>query len=139
MSHSGHVFFVDRAPVQWHSGRQTTVETSAFSLEFIAMKHCVKDIECLGFKLRMFGILINESDPEIRILCGDEAVVKNSPRIESTLNERHSAVAHHSTRWNVAARVCLVGWIPTAQDVADTVTKFPPEAKRNTSFCDWVH
>ena len=43
-SHSGHILFVNRAPVKWVSRRQNTVETSAFSSEFIAMKltwrHC---------------------------------------------------------------------------------------------------
>ena len=55
-SHSGHILFVNRAPVKWHSGRQNTVETSAFSSEFTAMKHCIEDIECSRFELRMFGI-----------------------------------------------------------------------------------
>ena len=40
---------------------------------------------------------------------------------------------------DTAAKVCLVGWILTAQNVADTMTKSPAEAKRNASFRDWVH
>ena len=76
-SHSGHILFVNRAPVKWHSERQTTLETSAFSSEFIAMKHCIEDIECLRFKLRMFGIPLDEHKPETRILCDNVGVVKN--------------------------------------------------------------
>ena len=115
------------------------METSAFSSEFIAMKHCIEDIEYLRFKLRIFGIPLDENKPETRILCDNEAVVKNSSRVESTLNKKHSAVAYHFTRWNVAAKVCLVGWIPTQYNIADAMTKLLPEAKRNALFYDWVY
>jgi len=138
-SHSGHILFVNRAPVKWHSKRQTTVETSAFSSEFIAMKHCIEDIEYLRFKLRMFGIPLDVNKPETRILCDNEAVVKNSSKVESTLHKKHSSVAYHFARWNVAAKVCLIGWIPTGQNIADAMTKVLPEVKRNALFYDWVY
>ena len=137
-SHSGHVLFVNCAPVKWHSKRQNTVETSAFSSEFTVMKHCIEDIECLRFKLRMFGIPFDEHKPETRMLCNNEAVVKNSSKVESSLNRKHSAVAHHFTGWNVAAKVCSVGWIKTEQNVADAMTKTLRETKRDQSFCNWV-
>ena len=138
-SHSGHVPFVNRAPVEWHSEKQNAVETSAFSSEFAAMKHCTEDIECLRFELRMFGIPFNEHKPETRTLCDDEAVVKNSSKVESSLNRKHSALACHFARWNVAAKVCLVGWIETHENIADGMTKILPEAKRDQLFCSWVH
>ena len=50
-----------QAPVEQHSDRQTTVATSAFSSELIVMKHCIKDVEHLRFKLRMFGMLLDEN------------------------------------------------------------------------------
>ena len=94
-SHAGHIPFVDRAPVKLHSKRQNTVETSAFSSEFTAMKHCIEDIEHLRFELRMFGIPFDHHKPETRILCDDQAVVENSSNVESKLNEKHSCVACH--------------------------------------------
>ena len=50
-SHSGYVLFINRAPFKWMRKRQQTVETSAFSLEFIALKQCIEDVEHLRFKL----------------------------------------------------------------------------------------
>ena len=44
-SNSGHILFLNRAPVKWLSRRKQTVETSAFSSEFIAMKHCIDDTD----------------------------------------------------------------------------------------------
>ena len=50
-SHTGYIIFVNRAPIKWISRRQQTVETSAFSSEFIAMKQCIEDIEHIRFKI----------------------------------------------------------------------------------------
>ena len=36
-SHSGFLIFMYRAPIAWFSKRQSTVETSKFSAEFMAM------------------------------------------------------------------------------------------------------
>ena len=102
-SHTGYILFVNRAPVKWISRRQQTVETSAFSSEFIAMKQCVEDIEHLRFKLRMFGIPMNEQYPETYIRSDNQSLVTNASKVESTLNKKHSAIAYHFTRWNVAA------------------------------------
>ena len=41
-SHSGHTLFVNSDPVKWLIRRQQTVETSAFSSEFIALKQCMR-------------------------------------------------------------------------------------------------
>ena len=56
----------------------------------------------------------------------------------NALHEKHSAVACHFARWNVAAKACSAGWIETERNVADTVTKILPEIKRDKLFCDLV-
>ena len=81
-SHSGRFLCVNRAPVKWHSERRATVKTIAFSSEFIAMKDCIEDVQCLRFRLRTFGTPLDENKPEIRISCDDEAVAKNSSKVE---------------------------------------------------------
>ena len=137
-SHSGHILFVNRAPVKWMSKRQQTVETSAFSSEFIAMKHCIEDIEQLRFKLRMFGIPIENDEPTY-ILCDNEAVLKNSSNVESTLNKKHSAIAYHFARWNVAAGVIAVAWIATGENLADAMKKRLSEMSRDYLFGNWTY
>jgi len=62
-THTGFVIFVNKAPIIWFSKRQQTVESSAFSLEFIAMKSCIEKIRGLRYKLRMFGIPIQDDGP----------------------------------------------------------------------------
>ena len=138
-SHSGHIIFVNRAPVKWYSKRQQTVETSAFSSEFIAMKHCLEDVEFIRFKLRMFGIPFTGGKEPTYILSDNESLVRNSSSVESTLNKKHSAVAYHFTRWNVAAGVCKVAWIPTTENIADALTKRLSEVKRDYLFGNWTY
>ena len=86
----------------------------------------------------MFGIPLDEHFPETRIMCDNQAVVRNSSEIQSTLNKKHSAIAYHFTRWCVAAKICLVGWIDTNQNLADAFTKILPQTKRNQLFGEWT-
>ena len=138
-SHTGYVTFVNRAPIKWISRRQNTVETSAFSSEFIALKQCIEDIEHLRFKLRMFGIPIAEEHPTTYIYCDNEGVVKNATRVDSTLNKKHSEVAYHFTRWNVTAKVCSLAWIETGMNIADAFTKRLSDAVREFLFGEWTY
>ena len=87
----------------------------------------------------MFGVPLSKLYPETHIFCDNEAVVKNSSKVESTLNKKHSAVAYHFTWWNVAAQVCKVGWIETKKNLADAMTKRLPEVDRNQLFYNWMY
>ena len=86
---------------------------STLSSEFIALKQCIEDVKYLRFKLRMFGIPLSEDQPTIFILCDNEEVCKNTSNVESFLNKKHSTIAYHFSRWNMAAGVCTITLIPT--------------------------
>ena len=55
-SHTSILVFFSNAPILWLSKKQNTVKTSLIGSEFVAMKIAVELIECLCYKLRMFGI-----------------------------------------------------------------------------------
>ena len=141
-SHTGFLIFVNRAPIIWHSRRQNTVECSTFSSEFIALKTCVESITHLRFKLRMFGVPLGGSkfaiDPA-NIFCDNETVVKNSTRVESTLNKKHSSLAYHFVRWNVAAGIIALAWIITTDNIADAFTKLLSQTTRDNLFGQWTY
>ncbi|CAJ1955039.1 unnamed protein product [Cylindrotheca closterium] len=119
--HTGYAIFLNRAPIVWHSRRQNTVEASTFGAEFIALKSCIEAITQLRYKLRMFGIPLDEEPTQA--LVDNEAVVKNLSLVESTLNKKHNSIAYHYARWNVAAWVIAVSWIDGAINIADAFTK----------------
>ncbi|CAJ1933593.1 unnamed protein product [Cylindrotheca closterium] len=136
-SHTGYVIFLNRAPIVWHSRRQNTVEASTFGAEFIALKSCIEAITHLRYKLRMFGIPLDEEPTQV--LVDNEAVVKNSSLVESTLNKKHNSIAYHYARWNVAARVIAVSWINGAINIADAFTKRLTQMRRENLFGSWVY
>ena len=139
-SHTGFVLFLNRAPIVWYSKRQQTVETSAFSAEFIALKACLEAIEHLRFKLRCIGVPMPQGEPT-HAFCDNESVVKNkTTNVESTLNKKHSSMAyHHHCRWSVAAGVITLAHIRTYDNIADCFTKRLPSSIRNHLFGAWTY
>ena len=112
---------------------------SAFSSKFTAMKQCTKDIEHICFKLRMFGIPISEQYPETHIYCDNKSLVNNTSMVESTLNKKHSSMAYHFARWNVAASVIKVAWKATRENLADALTKLLSKTTREYLFQKWTY
>ena len=87
----------------------------------------------------MFGIPISEDQPATFILCDNESVVKNTSNVESSLNKNHSAIAYHFSRWNVAAGLCTIVWIPTGENIANAMTKRLAKAVRYYLFGNWIY
>lgn len=55
-SRTGFIVYLNGAPIYWKSAKQTSVETSTFGSEFVAMKQCCEYLQGLRYKLRMMGI-----------------------------------------------------------------------------------
>jgi hypothetical protein len=53
---TGFIIFCNLAPIIWLSKQQATIETSAFGAEFVAMKHGIKTLRGLRYKICMMGI-----------------------------------------------------------------------------------
>ena len=119
-SHTGVIIYVNKAPILWYSKRQTTVETSTFGSEIVAMKIAIEMVEGLRYKLRMMGINI---DGPCDVLCDNESVVKNVTRPESPCKKKHNSVAYHKAREAIAAGIIRVAKEPGETNLADILTK----------------
>ena len=73
------MIYVNTALVQWLSKKQSTVETSVFCTEFVAMKQGIDALRGLRYKLRMMGIPIAGA---LYIYGDNMSVVHNSSRPE---------------------------------------------------------
>ena len=62
-----------------------------------------------------------------------------SSKIETTLNRNHSSIAYHLVCQNVEAGVVKIGWILTANNIADALTKILTEAKKKKLLSDWTY
>ena len=114
------LLFVNHDPIVWFSKRQNTVETSTFGSAFITMKTAVEQIESLRYKLRMFGIPVE--DP-MNVFCDNESVFKNTTIPDSTLKKKHSSICYHRSREAVASGTLRVAKEGMATNLADIFTK----------------
>jgi hypothetical protein len=87
----------------------------------------------------MFGIPIYKDGEATRILCDNKSVVTNTSNVESSLNKKHSSITYHFSRWNVAAGVCQIAWIPTGDNLADAMTKRLSVTQREWLFSQWTY
>jgi hypothetical protein len=108
------------ALIIWQSKRQPTIVTSVFGTEFVAMKHGIKTLRGLRYKLRMMGVpLIGPSF----IYRDNKSQVTNSSRPESTLKKKCNSVCYHAIRELVAMGESLITHIRTQFNLADFLTK----------------
>ena len=128
-SRTGFFIFLNCAPIVWHSKRQSTIETSVFGAEFVAMKVGMETLRGLRYKLRMMGVSL--SGPSF--IYGDNmSVIHNTQRPESTLKKKSNSICYHAVRESVAMGESLVSHISTHENPADIATKvLPGGQKRN--------
>lgn len=137
-SQTGILLYCNSAPIVWYSKRQSTVESSTFGSEFVALRVATELIISLRYKLRMFGIPV---EGPANVFCDNEAVYKNVSHSESTLKKKHNSICYHRVRECVAAGILVVHKVDSEYNLADILTKALPAPKRlalreRICFCD---
>ena len=122
-SHTGVLIFVNRAPILFYSKRQTTVETSTYGSEIIALKIAIEMVEGLRYKLRMMGVPMKGAT---NVFCDNDSVVKNTTHPESQLKKKSNAIAYHKTRESIAAGTIRVAKEDGKTNLSDVLTKLMP-------------
>jgi hypothetical protein len=119
-SRTGFVIYLNMAPIIWYSKKQSTIETSVFGAEFVAMKQGMETLRGLRYKLRMMGVEL--SGPSY--IYGDNmSVIHNTQRPESMLKKKSNSVCYHAMRESVAMGESLTGHVSTHDNPADLCTK----------------
>ncbi|KAI2504635.1 Reverse transcriptase (RNA-dependent DNA polymerase) [Fragilaria crotonensis] len=126
-SRTGFLIYMNLAPITWYSKKQSTIETSVFGAEFVAMKQGMETLRGIRYKLRMMGVSL--SGPSF--IYGDNmSVIHNTQRPESTLKKKSNAVCYHAIREAVAMGECLTGHVSTHDNPADLCTKIIPGGQK---------
>jgi hypothetical protein len=123
----GLIIFCNLAPIIWLSKQQATIETSVFGAEFVAMKHRIKMLRGLRYKIRMMGIPL--SGPTY-IYGNNRSQVINSSRPEWNLKKKCNSICYHAIRESVAMGETLLTYIRTGENLADLLTKTTSGTKR---------
>ena len=126
-----HAVFLNGAPIHWFSKKQTSVETSSFGSEFIAMKRCCEYVRGLRYKLRMMGIPV---EAPTYVFGDNQAVLANITMSHSTLKKKSSSVAYHFVHEGVAKDEWRVTYLNTHFNPADLLTKSLPGGEKRTRF-----
>jgi len=117
---TGFFIFINMAPVIFHSKKQTTIESSVFGSEFVAMKVAMETSRGLRYKLRMMGVPICGST----YMYGDNmSVIHNTQKPESTLKKKSNSICYHAVREAVAMGETLTAHVRSHENVADIATK----------------
>ncbi len=125
-SRTGLIIFCNLAPIVWLSKQQPTIESSVFGAEFVAMKHGIKTLRGLRYKIRMMGIPL--SGPTY-VYGDNKSQVTYSSRPESTFKKKCNSICYHAIRESVAKGETLLTHIRTGENLADFLTKTTSGAK----------
>ena len=130
-SRTGFIVYLNSSPIYWTSKKQTSIETSSFGSEFIAMKICCEYLRGLRYKLRMMGI---PCDFPSYIFGDNQSVLANTTKPFSMLRKKSCSIAYHFVREGVSKDEWRTTYINTHDNVADILTKPLPGGEKRTKF-----
>ena len=120
---SGIVAFINNTPYRWLAKKQESTKCSSFTAEFNAMRKAVELALNMRYTLRSMGLPIKGPT---RILCDNEAVVKQASQPGSPLENKSIGITYHFVREACAMGAIEVFWIPGKDNPADILTKLLP-------------
>ena len=130
-SRTGFLVFLNSSLVYWKSAKQTSVESSSFGSEFIAMKQCCEYLRGLRYKLRMMGIPV---EGPAYIQGDNQSVLANTTIPDSTLKKKSQSIAYHFVREGSARDEWRTSYVNTHENEADLLTKILPFGAKRIGF-----
>ena len=118
-SRTGLLIYLNCAMVYWWSKKQTSVESSSFGSEFVAMNQCCEFIRGLRYKLRMMGIPV---EGPTYIYGDNQSVLANTAIPDSTLKKKSQSIAYHFVCEGVARDEWRTSYVNTHDNEADLLT-----------------
>ena len=135
-SRTGFLMYLYCALVYWWSKEQTSVESSSFGSEFVAMKQCCEYIG-LRYKLRMMGIPV---EGPMCIYGDKQSVLANTTITDSTLKKKSQSIAYHFVCEGVTRDEWRTSYVNTHDNEADLLTKQLPHGEKRKGFvCNLLH
>ena len=122
-SRTGFLVMLNGAPIYWLSKKQTSMETSSFGSEFVAMRHCCEYLKGLIYKLRMMYIPVMNPC----FVYGDnQSVLWNASITDSMLKKKTTSASYHFVREGVSSDQWRTAYINTKDNPSAILTKNLP-------------
>lgn len=125
-STSGYIFKLANGPVTWKSKRQDTVSLSTTEAEYIAASLACKEI--IWLRKLLSGIGHRCSHP-IKLYIDNQSAIKLVKNQEFHSRTKHIDVQYHFIREKYEDKTIDVRYIPSEDQLADTLTKPLPRAQ----------
>ncbi|MFN0318528.1 MAG: reverse transcriptase domain-containing protein [Burkholderiales bacterium] len=122
-STTGYVMFMANGPVSWKSRRQKITAASTAEAEYIAASEATREIVAWRQLLQEIGMSLNDAT----VLHEDNQPcihLANNP--VTSARTKHIDIRHHIVRERVENGEIMLKYIPTAQQLADMLTKSVP-------------
>jgi hypothetical protein len=129
-SRTGFLVWCNSCLVNFLSKKQTSVETSSFGSEFVAMKQCCEYLRGLRYKLRMMGIPV---EGPCYIKGDNQSVLANTTEPGSILKKKSQSIAYHFVREGVARDEWRTSYVNTHSNESDLLTKLLPSGEKRKS------
>ena len=115
-SRNGFMIYMNMSLINWYSRKQSTIETSVFGTEFVAMNVGIENLHAIWYKLRMISIPISGASYVYR---DNTSVIHNTSKPESTLKKKYNMIANHAIHESVAMGKTLTTHIRSENNTAD--------------------
>ena len=130
-SRTGFLVWVNSSLIHFHSKKQTSIESSTFGSEFIAMKQCCEYLRGLRYKMRMMGISIDGPS----LIQGDnQSVLANTTIPDSALKKKNQSIAYHFVREGCARDEWRTTYVKSDLNESDLLTKQLPHGEKRKNF-----
>ena len=130
-SRTGILVYLNCSLVHWWSKKQTSIESSSFGTEFIAMKQCCEYLCGLRYKLHMMGI---PCDQPSHIYGDNQSVLATTTMPDSTLKKKSQSIAYHFVCKGSAHGEWKMAYVNTHDSEADLLTKLLPNGEKRWKF-----
>ena len=123
-STSGWLFLLSNACVSWSSRRQSVIAQSSAESEFMAAADAAK--EALFLRNLFADLHIPQHGPT-QLWCDNQSTIRQSINAVDQKNSRHIGQRSHFLRHQCHTKRLSMGFVPTANQFADALTKNVPE------------
>ena len=130
-SRTGFFFFLNEAPIDWISKKQTSYETSTFGRKCFSMNHTVVYTRGLRYKIRILGIPCE--DPTF-VYGNNQSVLANTSVTDSTLKKKSNSIDLHFLREGCARYEWRTTYVNTHENPTYILTKTLPSGEKMWRF-----
>lgn len=135
-STQGYLIKLFNGPITWQSSKQKTVSTSTTEAELLALSHVGKEVQHMT---RIFESIRFDAEQTPEIECDNQQAVRivSSEKPTITTKLRHVDIHQFWLRQEAQQGKFVIQWVPTAQMVADGLTK-PLNKQAHKAFLEML-